>query len=165
MNCVPDIGLSIDPEDGRATDDDVPPIDEVRELLHRALFAIVVGNVHASRLFAEDVHGDSPTMRVRSRTELEYQLEDRAGWLSNVEFTLDRVERNGAGWFATWRVSGDHTGEALFNEDRYFAPTGRRITMSATTHLDVHARRIRAFRTSHDRDLADQIRRQPRPTG
>ncbi len=147
------MGDTLVPNDERVS------IDEVRVLLHRALLALAVGDVGASELFADDVRGDSPNMCVRSRTELEYQLDDRAGSLSDVEFTLDRVDRVSTGWLATWRVSGCHTGEVFFNEDEYFAPTGRRIALSATTHLDLRDGRIRAFRTNYDDgDLADQIR-------
>jgi predicted ester cyclase len=98
-------------------------------------------------------------MCVSSRTELEYQLSDRAGGLSNVDFTVDRVEELSTGWVATWRVAGDHTGDLLFNEDVYFPPSGRRIVVSATTHLVLEDQRISAFRTSYDdKDVAAQLR-------
>ena len=57
-----------------------------------ALLAIVAGDRGALDMFTEDVSGDSPNMCVRSRSELEYQLIDRAGALSNIEFAIDRVD-------------------------------------------------------------------------
>jgi len=144
------------------TDDESVSIDDVRDLVHRALFAMVVGDVEASDLFTLDVTGESPDMYVTSRTELEDQLSDRTGGLSNVDLTLDRVDEVSTGWLATWRVSGDHTGSLMLNEDMYFDPSGRRIAVSARTHLVVQGRSIRAFRTSYDgEDLADQLRGRP----
>jgi hypothetical protein len=134
-------------------------IEEVRDLVHRALFAMVVGDVEASDLFTHDVKGDSPNMYVRSRIALEDQLSDRAGGLSNVEFTLDRVEEAGDGWLATWRVSGEHTGTMLLNEDVFFAPSGHRIALSAETQFLLQGRRIREFQTSYDDEaLVAQLR-------
>ena len=102
-------------------------------------------------LFTEDVIGDSPNLYVRSRTELEYQLLDRAGALSNVEFDLDRVVMDGPDTaVASWRVTGDHTGEVLFNEDIFFPPTGRKIRLSVTTHVEFRQRQIAEFRTSYE---------------
>jgi hypothetical protein len=141
------------------TDRRTVSIDEVRSLARHALGAIAVGDSVGSELFTEDVRGDSSDMRVRSRTELEYQLEDRAGGLSNVEFALDRVEQVSTGWRAQWRMSGEHTGDVLFNEELYFAATGRRISLSAVTHFALRSCRIRAFRTTYEgADLVDQLR-------
>ena len=145
--------------------DDEAPISlaDAACVLRAALFAFTVGDVGALELFTEDVIGDSPNLRVRSRTELEYQLIDRAGALSNVEFDLDGVAMEGPNCaVATWRVAGVHTGEVLFNEDIYFAPTGRQIRLSMTTQALFRQRRIAMFRTSYaDGDLFDQIRGRP----
>lgn len=151
------LGLSDD--EVASNDDETLSLDEVRDLVHRALFAMVVGDVEGADLFTPDVTGESPNMYVRSRVELEDQLSDRTGGLSNVDFMLDRVEEVRNGWLATWRVSGDHTGSLLLNEDVYFAPSRRRIAASGSTHLVLHRHRVRAFRTSYDdEDLADQLR-------
>jgi len=145
--------------------DDEAPISlaDATCVLRRALFAFVVGDVGALELFTEDMIGDSPNLRVRSRTELEYQFIDRAGALSNVEFDLDGVvmdDPNSA--VASWRVTGVHTGEVLFNEDIFLAPTGRQIRLSMTTQAWFRLRRIAMFRTSYlDGDLFDQIRGRP----
>jgi hypothetical protein len=148
------------PEHARMGNHSISP-DEARPILTRALRAIVVGDDVAIDLFTDDVVGDSPNMCVRSRSELEYQLLDRRGALSGVEFVLERVERGESGLVATWRMSGDHTGEVMFNEDEFFEPTGRRICLSATTVVQFRANRICAFRTSYeDEDLFDQIRRE-----
>ena len=146
-------------EDEVVVDDEPLSIDEVRDLVQRALLAIVVGDVDESDLFTQDVTGDSPNMYVRSRIGLEDQLSDRAGGLSRVDLAVDRVEKTSDGWLATWRVSGDHTGSLMLNEDVYFAPTGRRIDVSATTHFVLQGRCVRAFRTSYDdQDVAAQLR-------
>jgi hypothetical protein len=140
-------------------DDDFISIAEARHVLGRALPAIVSGDIGAIELFTEDVAGDSPDMRVRSRTELGNQLIDRAETLSNVEFRLDRVEADHPGVRATWHMAGDHTGEVLFNEDQLFEPSGRRIVLTATTHARFRSGRSCEFlTTSEDADLIDQIR-------
>lgn len=145
--------------------DDEGPISlaDATCVLRRALFALVVGDVGALELFTEDVIGDSIVLCVRSRTELEYQLLDRAGALSNVEFDLDRVLMGAPDTVvASWRVAGVHTGEVLFNEDVFFAPTGRTIRVSMTTRVRFRQHRIAAFRTSYDgEDLLDQLRGGP----
>jgi hypothetical protein len=139
--------------------DEAISIATARDLLGRALPAIAAGDCGALELFTEDVSGDSPNMCVRSRSELEYQLIDRAGALSNIEFMIDRLDAVEPGVVATWRMSGDHTGEVLFNEDEFFEPSGRRIDLSATTYVQFRGARICAFRTIYDdRDLFDQIR-------
>lgn len=132
-------------------------------VLRRALFALAVGEVGALELFTEDVVGDSPYLTVRSRTELEYQLLDRAGAFSNVEFDLDRVLMSAPdSAVASWCLAGVHTGAVLFNEDVYFAPTGRAIRVSMTTRVRFRHRRIAEFRTSfEDGDLFDQLRGRP----
>jgi len=145
--------------------DDEAPISlaDATSVLRRALLALAVGDVGALELFTEDVIGDSPNLYVRSRTELGYQLLDRAGALSNVGFDLDRVVMDGPDTaVASWRVTGDHTGEVMFNEDIYFPPTGRKIRLAVTTNVEFRQRQIAAFRTSYDGgDLFDQIRGGP----
>jgi ketosteroid isomerase-like protein len=137
--------------------------EEATCLVRRALLALATGDVGAIDIFTEDVIGDSPNLRVRSRSELQYQLLDRFGALSNVDFHLDRVETDGpATVVASWRVAGDHTGEVLFNEDVYFAPSGRRIRLSVTTRVVFRQGRIAAFETFYDdQNLFDQIRGRP----
>jgi hypothetical protein len=134
-------------------------LDQACDVLRHALAGIVSGDVSVLGLFTDDVVGDSPNMRVGSRSELEFQLIDRLGTLSNIEFTIDRIEAVDSGVLATWRMSGDHTGEVLFNEDELFEPSGRRIHLSATTFVQFRAHCICLFRTDYDdRDLYDQIR-------
>jgi len=83
--------------------------------------------------------------------------------LSNVGFDLDHVVMDGPDTaVASWRVTGDHTGEVMFNEDIYFPPTGRKIRLAVTTNVEFRQRQIAAFRTSYDGgDLFDQIRGGP----
>jgi hypothetical protein len=140
--------------------------DESRDVVRRALWAIVAGDMGAIELFTEDVVGDSPNTCVRSRSELEFQLIDREGALSNIEFTIGSFESVGAGAFAAWSMSADHTGEVLFNEDELFEASGLRIRLLATTAVQFRGRRICAFRTDYDDgDLYDQIRRGRWPAG
>jgi hypothetical protein len=156
---VSDTSTLENPRTHVAVDDDPVSSDEVRDLVHRALLAMVVGAVEESHLFTHDVTGYSPYISVRSRIDLEDQLSDRTGGLSNVDLLVDRVDEVSGGWVATWRVCGDHTGSLLLNEDLYFAPTGRRIDVSATTHLVLQGRRLRTFQTSYDdQDVAAQLR-------
>ena len=100
-------------------------LEDATCVVRRALLALTLGGVAEIELFTEDVIGDAPHLRVRSRSELRYQLIDREGALSNVEFDLDRVEVAGNGEVvARWRVAADHTGDVMFNEDVYFAGQG-----------------------------------------
>ena len=139
-------------------------IAEARSVLDRALHAIIRGDVRGIELFTEDVVGESPNMFVISRTELGNQLLDRARAFSNLEFTIDRLERAAPGFVATWHMSADHTGDVLFNEDEFFEATGRRIELSAMTWFQFRARLICAFRTTYDgRDPFDEMRRRPVP--
>jgi hypothetical protein len=141
-------------------------LDQACDVLRHALAGIVSGDVSVLGLFTDDVVGDSPNMRVGSRSELEFQLIDRLGTLSNIEFTIDRIEAVDSGVLATWRMSGDHTGEVLFNEDELFEASGLRIRLLATTAVQFRGRRICAFRTDYDDgDLYDQIRRGRWPAG
>jgi hypothetical protein len=132
-------------------------------LLRRALPAIVTGDVGALGLFTDDVSGDAPDLRVRSRAELECQLIDRAGALSRIELAITRLEPWEGGFTATWRLSGIHTGAMLINEDELFEPSGRRIELAAKTCVRFRDRRICAFEMIYEgQDLVDQIRLRPR---
>jgi hypothetical protein len=139
-------------------------VGEARELLGRALLGIVSGDVGAISLFTEDVIVDSPNMHVTCRAELEDQLGDRAGALTNIGLTVGEVEVLESGVVATWFVSGVHTGEVLFNEDELFEASGRRIQFSAQSTVDFRAGRISALRTDYDEiDLYRQVSRDPGP--
>jgi hypothetical protein len=124
--------------------------DEARGLLTCVLRAIVAGDAGASHRFTEDVIGESPNMSVRSRSELEYQLDDRAGALTNIELTIVCVEIEGSKVTADWTMSGDHTGAVLFNEDELFEPSGRRIHLSARSIVQLRDGLICAIRNEYD---------------
>jgi hypothetical protein len=141
-------------------------VRRARRLLRRALPAIVIGDVGAIGLFTDDVSGDAPNLRVRSRAELECQLIDRAGALSRIEFAIDRLEPSEGGVTATWRLAGMHTGALLINEDELVEPSGRPVDLAARTHVRFRVRRICAFETIYDgQDLIDQIRPRRSPRG
>jgi SnoaL-like domain len=124
--------------------------DEAGELLGLALRAIVAGDRTNLELFTEDVVIDSPNMHITGRAELEDQLGDRAGALTNIELSVDAVEVLGSGVLATWTVSGDHTGEVLFNEDELFEASGRRIHFSARSTAEIRGGLISVVRTDYD---------------
>jgi hypothetical protein len=141
-------------------------ISDARQLLCRALPALVSGDTGAIELFTDDVCGDAPNMCVRSRKELEQQLTDRAGALSSIEFRIDYAKAVNSGVLARWRMAGEHTGEVLFNEDELIEPTGRRILLLATTRVQFRTGRICEFQTTYDdHDLFDQLRNRPPPGG
>ena len=148
------------PSKGR---NEVPPepaisVDEVHELVRRAVRAIVAGDAGSVDLFTEDVVGDSPNMRVRSRSELECQLLDRAGALTNIELTIDSVEIMGSVVTAVWSMSADHSGEVLFNEDELYEPSGRRVHLSVRSIIQLRGGLICAIRNDYDdEDLFNQV--------
>jgi hypothetical protein len=123
---------------------------EARELLSGALRAILAGDAGAIHRFTEDVVGESPNMSVRSRSELEHQLDDRAGALTNIELTIADVEIDGSRVTANWSMSGDHTGAVLFNEDELFEPSGRRIHLSARSVVLLRDGLICGIRNDYD---------------
>jgi hypothetical protein len=139
--------------------DDAISVSDALVVLRRALPAIISGDLSGLELFTEDVTGLSPDMVIRSRVELEHQLLDRQGSLSRAAFAIDLIEADQTGFVVRWRMSGDHTGELLFNEDELFEPSGVRVQLSATTCVRFRGRRIRTFETTYDdRDLFDQLR-------
>lgn len=142
-------------------DDDASlSIEDARSLLSRVIPAVCAGDPAASEFFTEDVRGDGPHLHVRSRTELEDQLTDHAAVLSNVHFTMDGVEEIAGGVIATWRLSGDHTGSALMDEDELIEASGRRIEVSAMTLVQFRGARLCSFQTIYDSaPLYEQIRR------
>jgi hypothetical protein len=88
-------------------DDGAFSIADATSILGRALLALAIGDVDELGLFTEDVTGEGPTLTVRSRVDLEYQLLDRAGALSNVTFSLERVDVVGpVEVVASWHVAG-----------------------------------------------------------
>ena len=125
-------------------------IEDARSLLCRAIPAAATGDVTAIELFTEDVIGDAEDLRIRSRTDLEHQLIDRSGVLSRVDFCLDDLEELADGVIATWRLSGDHTGEVLLDEDELLEPSGRRIVLSAKTQVRFRGHRVCWFHSVFD---------------
>ena len=97
-----------------------------------------------------------PSSRTSSATGL--------GALTNVELAVADVEVVESGVVATWSVSGDHTGEVLFNEDELFEASGRRIQFSAQSTFEFRAGLISALRTDYDdMDLYRQISEEQAP--
>ena len=145
-------------------DDETISLAEVGSVLGRALLGLIRGDVDVLELFTDDVVGDSPNTSVQSRIELEHQLSDRSEAISNIEFTIDHVEWVAPDFVVNWHMSGDHTGEMLLNEDQFFEPTGRRIEVHATTHVQFRTGRICAFQIAYDnQDLVEQLRGGPSP--
>jgi hypothetical protein len=141
-------------------DDDASlSIEDARSLLSRVIPAVCAGDPAASAYFTEDVRGDGPHLHVRSRTELEDQLTDHSGVLSNVKFTMDGAEEIAGGVIAIWRLSGYHTGSALMEEDELVEPSGRRIDVSAMTLVQFRGAQLCSFQTLYDSaPLFEQIR-------
>jgi hypothetical protein len=144
------------------SDEGAISMEKARSLLYRAIPAVVTGDLTTIELFTEDVIGDAEQLSVRSRTDLEHQMADRSGVLSRIDFRLDGVEEFIPGVIATWRLSGDHTGEVLLDEDVLLEPTGRRIDLSAMTRVVFRQHRICWFDNIFDGPgLVEQIRRPP----
>ena len=92
------------------------------------------------------------------------QLVDRVGAFSNVRFELSRVGRDDRGFVAIWRMSAEHTGAVLLNEDEFFEASGLPVELSATTHVEFRDRCICTFRTAYQGpDPFEQMRRRPGP--
>jgi ketosteroid isomerase-like protein len=141
--------------------------DEARDLLGLALRAIVAGDARAGSLFTDDVVIDSPNMHVTSRAELEDQLGDRAGALTDVDLIVEGVGFGVGGVRVNWTASGNHTGAVLVNEDELFEASGRPVRLSASSIVTLRGGLISGLRTDYDdidlrRQVAAQVDLRPR---
>jgi SnoaL-like domain len=140
-------------------DHDAIPVADALVVLRRALPGLLSGDLAVLELFTDDVTARSPTTAIRSRTQLEHQVLDRQGALSRTDFAVDDVAEEPGGLVVSWRMSADHSGDLLFDEDELFEPSGVRVTLSGTTRVRFRGGRICWFETTYDdRDLFDQLR-------
>lgn len=132
------------------TDDETTGADPCFLLLTRALRAMASGDVTDIGVFTPDVRAQSPHMKVARRDELEDQLSDRAGTLSNIELVVDSIERTGDEAALRWHLDADHTGPVLVNEDVLVEPSGRHIHVAVSSWVQLRDGRISAFRHDYD---------------
>ena len=132
--------------------------DAVGRVVSAALRAVITGEDDVlEQVFTEDVSGQSPNMYVLDRDELAHQLADRRGALTDVVITVDEISGPGPELVVRWSFAGTHSGTALFNEDEFFEPTGRRLHLDVVSDLVLREGRICAFRNRYDdADLAGQ---------
>jgi predicted ester cyclase len=120
-------------------------------VLRSLLEALVVGDAEAvARCVTEEVMGWSPNLLVTSRAQLVEAALDREDSMSNVEYSIAPIHVIGDTAIAEWRVSADHTGALLLDDDLVIAPTGRRIHLAGATFAEFDGDYIRSFRIYFD---------------
>jgi SnoaL-like polyketide cyclase len=120
-------------------------------LFEKAVRALVSGDTDdVASLFTDDVVGWSPILSVSSLAELEAEVAERDDALSNIEVSLDSIDFIGDKAIAEWRVSADHTGPLLIDDDLLVEPTGRRIILAGVIIAEFRGNQIRTFRTYFD---------------
>ena len=127
------------------------PISTKEAVLVQALEAAVTGDDSALDLtFTEDVVGWSPNLAVTSRAELAEEFGDRHDALSNIVIAFDAIYIIGDNAIAEWRISADHTGPIVVDDDLQLEATGRTIVLAGATFAEFRGDQICAFRNYFD---------------
>ena len=122
------------------------------ESLFRRALEATLNPDHATvvEVFTEDVVAWSPTLAATSREELEAQFEEHDDALSNIDFSVDALDVVGDKAFAEWRLTADHTGALVIDDDLVFEPTGRRIVLAGATVAEFRGEQVSAIRNYFD---------------
>jgi ketosteroid isomerase-like protein len=127
------------------------PTSTKEAVLVQALEAAVTGDDSAlDQTFTEDVVGWSPNLAVTSRAELADEFGDRHDALSNIVIAFDAIYIVGDNAIAEWRLSADHTGAIVVDDDLQLEPTGRTIVLAGATFAEFRGDQICAFRNYFD---------------
>jgi ketosteroid isomerase-like protein len=127
------------------------PTSTKEAVLVQALEAAVTGDDSAlDQTFTEDVVGWSPNLAVTSRAELAEEFGDRHDALSNIVIAFDAIYIIGDNAIAEWRVSADHTGPIVVDDDLQLDATGRTIVLAGATFAEFRGDQICAFRNYFD---------------
>jgi ketosteroid isomerase-like protein len=127
------------------------PTSTKEAVLVQALEAAVTGDDSAlDQTFTEDVVGWSPNLAVTSRAELAEEFGDRHDALSNIVIAFDAIYIIGDNAIAEWRISADHTGPIVVEDDLQLEATGRTIVLAGATFAEFRGDQICAFRNYFD---------------
>jgi ketosteroid isomerase-like protein len=127
------------------------PTSTKEAVLVQALEAAVTGDDSAlDQTFTEDVVGWSPNLAVTSRAELAEEFGDRHDALSNIVIAFDAIYIIGDNAIAEWRISAEHTGPIVVEDDLQLEPTGRTIVLAGATFAEFRGDQICAFRNYFD---------------
>ncbi len=127
------------------------PTSTKEAVLVQALEAAVTGDDSTlDQTFTEDVIGWSPNLAVTSRAELAEEFGDRHDALSNIVIAFDAIYIIGDNTIAEWRISADHTGPIIVDDDLQLEPTGRTIVLAGATFAEFRGDQICAFRNYFD---------------
>jgi hypothetical protein len=127
------------------------PTSTKEAVLVQALEAAVTGDDSSlEQTFTEDVVGWSPNLAVTSRAELAEEFGDRHDALSNIVIAFDAIYIIGDNAIAEWRISADHTGTIVVDDDLQIEGTGRRILLAGATFAEFRGDQICAFRNYFD---------------
>jgi hypothetical protein len=127
------------------------PTSTKEAVLVQALEAAVTGDDSTlDQTFTEDVVGWSPNLAVTSRAELAEEFGDRHDALSNIVIAFDAIYIIGDNAIAEWRISADHTGPIVVDDDLQLEPTGRNIVLAGATFAEFRGDQICAFRNYFD---------------
>jgi ketosteroid isomerase-like protein len=127
------------------------PTSTNEAVLVQALEAAVTGDDRAlDQTFTEDVVGWSPNLAVTSRAELAEEFGDRHDALSNIVIAFDAIYIIGDNAIAEWRISADHTGPIVVEDDLQLEATGRTIVLAGATFAEFRGDQICAFRNYFD---------------
>ncbi len=127
------------------------PTSTKEAVLIQALEAAVTGDDSSlDQTFTEDVVGWSPNLAVTSRAELAEEFGDRHDALSNIVIAFDAIYIIGDNAIAEWRISADHTGPIVVDDDVQLEPTGRTIVLAGATFAEFRDDQICAFRNYFD---------------
>ena len=127
------------------------PTSTKEAVLVQALEAAVTGDDSTlDQTFTEDVVGWSPNLAVTSRAELAEEFGDRHDALSNIVIAFDAIYIIGDNAIAEWRISADHTGPIVVDDDLQLDATGRTIVLAGATFAEFRGDLICAFRNYFD---------------
>jgi hypothetical protein len=127
------------------------PTSTKEAVLVQALEAAVTGDDSTlDQTFTEDVVGWSPNLAVTSRAELAEEFGDRHDALSNIVIAFDAIYVIGDNAIAEWRISADHTGPIVVDDDLQLEATGRTIVLAGATFAEFRGDQICAFRNYFD---------------
>jgi ketosteroid isomerase-like protein len=120
-------------------------------MLIRGLAASVTGDSSVvADLYADDVQGWSPAMRVSSAAELAIEFEDREEAFSDVELGFAPLDVSGDRACVEWTMTATHSGPLVVDDDLNLDATGLRITLHGVTVAEFADGRIRSFRQYWD---------------
>jgi len=122
-----------------------------RRVMERAVEACLTGDVGAlPEVFAGDVSGWSPNLRVTSLDQLTEIVGEREDALSNGKVHVDAVDLVGNKGFMEYRMSAVFSGPFQVDDDTTIEPNGRQLLIGAVFVAEFADGKISAFRNYFD---------------